>query len=98
MAQDNSEKLHKSVDEVLRSEAGRTLFAHLFSICGYNASSTVVNPATGEVNAEATTYNEARRGVYLHLRRLASYDLLKPAEELAEKPAVTEVKKAPEEK
>jgi hypothetical protein len=87
MAADQSEKLHKSVDEVLRSEAGRTLFAHLFNICGYNASSTVVNPVTGEVSPEATTYNEARRGVYLHLRRLASYDLLKAAEELAEKPS-----------
>ena len=86
------EELHKSVDAVLRTPEGRALFAHLFNVCGYNRSSTVADPANGAVLAESTAYNEARRGVYIHLRQLASYDLLKAAEEIAER---TEIKSVP---
>lgn len=92
------EDVKRSVDAVLRTEEGRKLFAHLHLICGYSTTSIVIDRQTGGALAEATVYNEARRGVYIYLRRLASYDLLKVAEELAERPAQSEIKKSNEEK
>ena len=77
-------KVGHALDNVLRSEDGRTVMTHLFRICGYNRSSVVVNPQTGDIKVDGTVYNEARRAVYLQLRRMASPVLLAPVEEAAE--------------
>lgn len=79
-----SKELARAIDEVLRTDAGRTLFVFLHDICGYNKSEFTLNPVTREINPLASLYNAAQRGVYVRLRNLASYDLLKVAEELAE--------------
>jgi len=78
------ERLHAAVDNVLRTEAGRIVFKYLFKICGYNQSSIVVNPHTAEVNERSVIYNEARRGIYIQLRRQATHNLLAPMEEAVE--------------
>lgn len=78
-------KLHEAVDTVLRTEAGRRVFAHLFHVCGYNVSS-LSRKGDGEIAPIATECREAQRMVYIRLRNLASYDLLRAAEELAERP------------
>jgi hypothetical protein len=81
-------KLHEAVDTILRTEAGRRVFAHLFHLCGYNVSS-LVRQSDGEIALLSTECREAQRMVYIRLRNLASYDLLRAAEELAENPALT---------
>jgi hypothetical protein len=80
------EKLAKNIDEVLRTEAGRALWAHLFHICGYNQSSLTLNRQTGEVASLSTECKEAQRRIYLDIRNRASRELRAVAEELAETP------------
>lgn len=77
-------RLRGHIDNVLRTESGRALFAYLFKDCGYNQSSIIVNPNSMELNLTSTAHNEARRSVYVRLRKKASASLLHPAEELAE--------------
>jgi hypothetical protein len=78
-------KLCQAIDAVLKTDAGRVLWAELFTRAGYNKSSIVVNPMTGEVKTEATVYNESRRKFYIELRERASPSLLLPVEEMAER-------------
>ncbi len=80
------EKLAKSIDEVLRTEPGRVVWAHLFHICGYNQSSLTLNRQTGDVAVLSTECKEAQRRIYLDLRNRASRELRAVAEELAETP------------
>jgi len=49
---------------------GIQLMRYLMEICGYQKIDTVMNPATGEINPIASMYNQARRNVYVELRRL----------------------------
>ena len=89
----NAEKqLKQSVDEVLRTESGRRVFAHLHRFCGFAQSCLVVDRSTGGIDTVTTALNDARRGVYLHLRELASRELLIVAEELAEAADVSAAK------
>jgi hypothetical protein len=78
-------KLREAVDTVLRTEAGRKVFAYLFHACGYNVSS-LSRKGDGEIASVATECREAQRMVYIRLRNLASYDLLRVAEDQAERP------------
>lgn len=79
-------KLGKHIDAVLRTESGRALWAALFHACGYNVSSLRFNQQTGEIAVLSTECYEAQRRVYINLRRLASRELLAVAEQLAEVP------------
>ncbi len=76
-------KLRASVDEVLRTEAGRALFVHLFHICGYNQAD-IPQDALKHVDSGELLYNTTRRSIYVKLRALASRALLTPVEEAAE--------------
>ena len=80
------DKLRAHIDAVLRTEAGRAVFAYLFRACGYNVSSIVINRVTGEIAPLSTECKEAQRLIYINLRQLASRELLAAAEELAEVP------------
>lgn len=85
-------KLRGAIDGVLRTENGKLLFKHLFYICGYNKLPIVQHPTTGLLLTDNMVYNVGRRGIYVQLRELATYDLLKVAEELAENPQENERK------
>ena len=76
-------KIRVAIDAVLKTPAGRELWAYLFHLCGYNQSSIAVGP-DGDVQDRATQHNEARRLVYIQLRKLASRSLLVPVEDAAE--------------
>lgn len=80
------DKLAKDIDEVLRTETGRALWAHLFHACGYNQSSLTLNRQTGEIAVLSTECKEAQRRIYIDLRGRASRELLAVAEQLAEAP------------
>lgn len=79
------EKLNRNIDEVLRTEAGRAVWAHLFHLCGYNTSS-LTQRKDAEIAELGTVGKEAQRLVYIRLRNRASKDLLAVAEQLAETP------------
>ena len=83
---DGVKTLGQQVDAVLRTEEGRALFAHLHRYCAYNRCGLAFDATTRCVEPVTTALNEARRGVYIHLRELASRELLAVAEELAETP------------
>lgn len=89
-------KLEQAVDVVLRTEAGRILWAHLAASCGFYVSS-IAQTTTGEVAPIKTECLAAQRALYLGWRKLASKELLRPAEDLADA-AVVLVKSAAEER
>jgi len=94
-------RLRVVVDSLLRTEDGREFFMHLHSICGFAKSDTVVNPVTHEIATASTAYNNARRDIYVEIRKLATRVLLTPVEEAAElreQPAVEEDKPKEESK
>lgn len=92
-----TEKVKKSVDLVLQTDAGKVLWAHLFHRCGFGVSSLVVK-ADGEVAPMATECKEAQRLIYIDLRKLADRELLAAAEFLAETPATPAAKSVEEER
>ena len=79
-------QIRADVDSVLRTDAGKRVFAHLFRLCGYNVSSLTTNRTTGDIATLSTECKEAQRLVYISLRNLAAPDLRAAAEALAEAP------------
>lgn len=76
-------KLRQSVDAMLRSAEGQTVFIYLFNICGWNQADVPVDKL-GEIAPGALTYNATRRSIYAKLRSKASRSLLTTVEEAAE--------------
>jgi len=73
-------EMKRVVADVLATESGKRMFLFLHNVCGWNTSSLVLNQTTGEVDPVGTTFNEARRTVYLRLRELAPVAVLKEVE------------------
>lgn len=73
-----------AVAAIGNTPAGKTLFAYLFNLCGYNRSSIAVDPTTGDVQTLATQHNEAMRLVYIKLRAKLPADLRAEIEAAAE--------------
>lgn len=78
------QRVRVAIDTVLKSNAGQTLFAHLFELCGYNLSNTAADRKTGDYQPLASAYNDARRSVYIDLRNRATVALIAPVELAAE--------------
>jgi hypothetical protein len=83
-AQKETETLKAAVAGVLKTSDGKKLWGYLHKICGQRRSSLVVDFNTAQVRAESTTYNEARRELYLRLSALADPNDLKDVEYLKE--------------
>ena len=79
-------ELTAAIDAVLSTDPGRKLFALLFKLSAYNRVVSAIDNRNSEILPASSAYNDGRRSLYVDLRQLASYDLLKPAEELAERP------------
>lgn len=73
-------KLKRCVNTVFSTEEGRVVLHHLMELCGYQKTSIVGDPRTGDLQDRGTFYNEARRAVYLELRRFIRPDILKSVE------------------
>ncbi len=73
-------KLRKSFSEVFAGEAGENALKHIKNMCGYDKSSIVIDTRSGEINDRATLFNEARRVVYLEIRRFVDSEILKKVE------------------
>lgn len=78
------ERLKDAIEAVSDTVPGKVLLRYLNYICGFDKSSLVVHPQTGEINAVATAYNESRRSVYLQLRSMVPVAVLKEVEYPAE--------------
>lgn len=79
-------KVRSALDVVARTHAGEDLLIWLFHLCGYNESSIVIDTASGEILERASEHNEARRSVYLDIRKKMDPELRARIELLAEKP------------
>ena len=74
------------VDGVLRTDAGKRFFIHMWNRCGF-AKSSLVHKRDGDINEDSTKALEAQRLIYLEMRNAASLELLLPVEETAEQQA-----------
>lgn len=86
-------RFRASINEQLKTRAGQDLLVGLFHLCAYNQTSVVSDPETGEVMSSATAYNDARRSVYVDLRKQMDPELRAKMEALAENGVEDEPKK-----
>lgn len=77
------QEVRAAVAEVLRTDAGRVLWAELVRRCGF-FSTSLVFISGGDVAKISTEGREAQRYLYLKLRELAPSELLRRAEALAD--------------
>ena len=89
-------RLSGAVDEVLKTESGRLVFIELFNICGYNRNDLALNSGTKTLDVQSSLYNMARRSVYIELRELATPELVRAAEALAEQQTIAVENKSEE--
>ena len=66
--------------EVCATAEGILAFRYVMEICGYQQVSITGDPATGDIQDRGTLYNEARRNVYLELRKIIPNQFLKKIE------------------
>lgn len=62
-------RIKQAFARVAATEAGRDVLTFLMQECGFKKQSVVVHAATMDVNINSTLYNEARRGLYLAIRK-----------------------------
>ena len=73
-------ELAKDLNETFATGHGRRTLRYLMGLCGYQNPSVVADPATGEIQTQSTVYNEARRNLYLTLRKHLSKETLTAVE------------------
>lgn len=90
-AQAADKQIRADVDDVLSmpNGAGKRVFAYLFKTSNYSSIVSAIDPRNAEIIPSSSAFNDGRRALYVGLRRKASYDLLKAAEELVERPLHT---------
>jgi hypothetical protein len=64
------------LNTVFSAPDGPEALRYIMGICGYQKTSVVGDPVSGNLHLEATLYNEAQRNVYLQLRALLRPELL----------------------
>lgn len=73
-------KLRADLNQVFATGAGMNVLRWLMDECGFLKPSVVYNKETFEVQDKATVYNEARRNLYLRIRRYLSPSITTPVE------------------
>lgn len=66
---DITKDLKEDFATVSKTEEGRRVLRYIMNECGYQSISIVGNPGTGDIHDRGTLYNEARRNLYLDLRK-----------------------------
>lgn len=64
------ETAKKAVRIACKDANGQVIIRHLAKICGFFKPNRVMNLQTGDINPWASMHNEARREVYLDIRRM----------------------------
>lgn len=72
--------VRKDLNETFATPCGKRALRYLMDLCGYQQSSVVADPATGDPLANGTIYNAARVNVYLALRKQLHRDIVIPVE------------------
>ena len=72
--------LYNAMNECFASEAGKTVLKYLMNTCSFLESNVCLSSQTGEVNIQATLYNEYRRSIYLELRKYIKPHILQDIE------------------
>lgn len=65
-----AKKEAEAFKRVSGTEDGRYIFRYFLRQCGFHAASVNVDTKTGQILTENTVYNEARRNIYLGLRKM----------------------------
>ena len=73
-------KLRKDLNETFATAAGLNSLRWLMEMCGYQRPSIIADPANGNPLTDGTIYNEARRNLYLSLRKFLKSEILIPVE------------------
>jgi len=73
---------------VAKTAQGQKVLTYIMTMCGFKESSLVGDPVKGLIQDRGTLYNEARRNVYIELRKLIPVTYLNIIE--AEKEPVNE--------
>ncbi len=74
------EQLNKIFSEICITADGILVLRHIMEICGYQKISIVGDPVSGDIHDRGTLYNEARRNVYLEIRKYIPSRFLKQIE------------------
>jgi len=72
--------LKRDIRETFATGFGQRTLRYIMDLCGYQRPSVVADPSSGEVMTQSTVYNEARRNLYLTLRKYVSVDVLRKVE------------------
>ena len=70
------DKLIASFYNLFDNPDGERFLKWLHQQCGYDMPSIVVDPQSHEINNKMTIYNEARRNVWMQLRKLLKKETL----------------------
>lgn len=62
-------RIQKAITEVAQTPEGQELFRYLLRQCNFHTSTIVGDPRSHEINIHGTLFNEARRRLYLDIRR-----------------------------
>jgi len=73
-------QLRKDMNETFATASGRRTLRWIMELCGYQRPSIIADPVSGNPLLDGTIYNEARRNLYLSLRRYLSQEILIPVE------------------
>jgi hypothetical protein len=74
--QREKDALTKDFSDTFATSSGIKTLRAIMKACGYQSSSTVADPSTGEIQLHSTAYNEGRRNMYLWIRKLVSKETL----------------------
>ncbi len=72
--------LKRDICVAIASPEGLNLMRWIFDLTGYSKILIVGNPQTMEINASGTLYNDARRALWLEIRRMIPAKQLKKIE------------------
>ena len=61
--------IQKAITEVSQTSEGQELFRWMMRQCSFHTSTIVGDPQSHEINVYGTLFNEARRRLYLDVRR-----------------------------
>lgn len=70
----------RTIREGFADDKGLALLKLIGGMCAFTKTSIAQNPHSQEINVNATIYNEARRSIYLELRRYLPNEILIKAE------------------
>lgn len=70
------EHIRRVVNRLADTQDGQEFLNYLMRLCGFSASSLVIDVNTSEINTLSSIYNEARKTIYYEIRRLLDKDRL----------------------